>query len=175
MLQHGRLFFVYSSNKAAVTSCEHTLFFSFVNFLGQMMILISSLILVCPSSVLPFTHFPFRSFGSNFNFMSFCIYFSLSLPLPPSGNSLRNTALHFNEFPLSSKTHWCCFPLPVICELTIQLQFPNNLLWKLRERHRHYLQNSFINSKIISHNRTKRNQDNSFVTRPLHELFQFVW
>ena len=40
-LQHGRRFFVYPSNMAAVTSCEHTLFFSFVNFLGQMPILIS--------------------------------------------------------------------------------------------------------------------------------------
>ena len=29
VLQHGRRFFVYSSNMAAVTSCEHTLFFSY--------------------------------------------------------------------------------------------------------------------------------------------------
>ena len=27
LLQHGRCFFVYSSNMAAVTSCEHTLLF----------------------------------------------------------------------------------------------------------------------------------------------------
>ena len=30
LLQHGRRFFVYSSNMAAVTSCEHTLYRSFI-------------------------------------------------------------------------------------------------------------------------------------------------
>ena len=36
LLQHGRRFFVYSSNMAAVTSCEHTLFAYYNNYLQKL-------------------------------------------------------------------------------------------------------------------------------------------
>ena len=114
VLQHGRRFFVYSSNMAAVTSSEHTLFFSFVNFLGQMPILISSLILVCPSSMLAFIHFPFSFFGSNFNFMSFCIYFSLSLSslhLPPLGQLSSKHSAAFQRVPIELQNTLVLFSL----------------------------------------------------------------
>ena len=35
LLQHGRRFFVYSSNMAAVTSCEHTLFLRALHFMTR--------------------------------------------------------------------------------------------------------------------------------------------
>ena len=36
LLQHGRRFFVYSSNMAVVTSCEHTLFALYNNYLQKL-------------------------------------------------------------------------------------------------------------------------------------------